>query len=592
VAASNHTRLSRQLLLSCLAVPVGLAGGVVGFLFVRATALLLNLSLQHRFGWQFPPLDHLRAGWWLLPEALAGGAVVAVLAAWEPLIRGHGIPEAMEAVLVHQSRIGGRPAVAKPLASIVAIGTGAPFGAEGPVILTGSALGSLLGQAVKVSPSERKVLLAAGAAAGMSAIFGAPIGAVLLAIELLLFEFSPRVLVPIVIASVFADGVHVLLIGQGPLFPVPPHNFAGLAKLPFYVVLGVVCGVLGVVITRGAYAMEDAFGLLPVKRFWHPIIGAGAVALIGLAVPRALGVGYGVIGETLGARLAVATLLAVFAGKLVMWCIAIGSGSSGSSLAPLLLVGASAGGLVGTALAHLFPGAGISPGGFAVVGMAATFGAAAGAPFTSMVLAFEITRDYNIILPLMLATVVAHLLARSLYPETLMTEKLARRGILVSQRYEVDLQRTTPVREVMTPMTDTVDAAMPVGDLVRTLRSAGRHAAVVADGGRVVGIVTEGDLIRHPRQATVTVGSIASHDQVCVTPVTTVFDANQRLLQEGVRQLPVIEDGQLREMFTSSRCAQGQRDRGGRGPGPARLAPGLPMALRSQVVQDRGKQGP
>ncbi len=513
--------------------------------------MLLNLSLQHRFGWQFPPLNHLRAGWWLLPEALAGGAVVSVLAAWEPLIRGHGIPEAMEAVLVRQSRIGVRPAVAKPLASVIAIGTGAPFGAEGPIILTGSALGSLLGQAVKVSPAERKVLLAAGAAAGMSAIFGAPIGAVLLAIELLLFEFSPRVLVPIVVASVFADGVHVLLIGQGPLFPVPPNDFSGLAELPLYVVLGLVCGILGIVITRGAFGLEDFFTSLPVSRFWHPIIGAGVVALIGLAVPRALGVGYDVIGDTLGGRLAVATLAAVFIAKLAAWCIAIGSGSSGSSLAPLLLVGASAGALVGTAVSTVFPGAAISPGAFAVVGMAATFGAASGAPFTSMVLAFEITRDYNIILPLMFATVIAHLLARSLHPETLMTEKLTRRGIRVSQRYEVDRQRITPVSDVMGPAADTVEQDMTVAELTATMRRDGRHAVVVVDDdGKVVGIVTEGDIVRHPDQDAATAASIASGDVVSVTPTTTVFEASQCLLHEGVRQLPVMEDGQLRGMFS------------------------------------------
>ncbi len=393
----------RQLVLCALSAVLGVVGGLVGWAFLRATALLLNLTLRHRVGWHFPELAHVRPDGWFVVITLAGAAIVAVLAHREPVIRGHGIPEAMEAVLVHQSRISWRAAITKPVASVIAIGTGAPFGAEGPIILTGGALGSLLGQSVRVSPSERKVLLAAGAAAGMAAIFGAPIGAVLLAIELLLFEFSPRVFVPLVVAAVFADGVHILLIGQGPLFQVPTHDFAGLQSLPFYVVLGAVCALLGIVITTGAFGLEDLFGLLPIQRFWHPIIGAAAVAGIGLAVPRALGVGYDVIGDSLAGRLSVGVLATVCVAKLVAWCIAIGSGTSGSSLAPLLLVGASGGGLVGAAAHHLFPTANVSSGAFALVGMAATFAAAAGAPFTSIVLVFEVTRDYNIILPLMFA---------------------------------------------------------------------------------------------------------------------------------------------------------------------------------------------
>ncbi len=256
-----------------LAVGVGLAGGVVGWAFLRVSACLLSLTLTHRASSHFPELAAAHPGWSLLPIAAASGLLVAVLARREPMVRGHGIPETMDAVLRHQSRISIRAAVAKPVATSMAIGAGAPFGAEGPIIVTGGALGSLLGQAVRVSPAERKILLAAGAAAGMAAIFGTPVGAVLLAIELLLFEFSTRAFVPLVIASVVADAVHTKLLGEGPFFSVPNVRYSGIGQLPFFAILGVAIGLLGVVITVVVYRVEDAFDRSRVAPLWRPVIG-------------------------------------------------------------------------------------------------------------------------------------------------------------------------------------------------------------------------------------------------------------------------------------------------------------------------------
>ena len=242
-------------------------------------------------------------GWGLVVAALLGGAVIGLLALWEPMVRGHGIPEAMQAVVRDQSRISLRAAVAKPVATSVAIGTGAPFGAEGPIIVTGGAAGSLLGQALRVSPAERKILLAAGSAAGMAAIFGTPVGAVLLAIELLLFEFSTRAFVPLVIASVVADAVHVRLFGGGPFFPVPGVRSAGAAALPFFAVLGLALGGLGVLISVVVYRVESLFEHTPIPRVMRPVIGGLVFAVVGIAVPRVLGPGYDVIGDTLRNRL-------------------------------------------------------------------------------------------------------------------------------------------------------------------------------------------------------------------------------------------------------------------------------------------------
>src|SRR3954464_61619 len=237
--------------LTALAVVLGLLGGGASWVLLELISLLTNAALLHQYGWSLPSLAHYDPGIWLIPTAMAGGLVVSLLALWAPVIRGHGIPEAMEAVLVRQSRISPRAALAKPASAAVAIGTGGPFGAEGPIIVTGGALGSLIGQALRVSAAERKILLAAGAAAGMAATFGAPLAAVVLAIELLLFEFSPRAFVPLAVAASVGAGMHSLLFGAGPLFAVAPHHYAGLRVLPAFVVLGLGAGLLAVVISRG-----------------------------------------------------------------------------------------------------------------------------------------------------------------------------------------------------------------------------------------------------------------------------------------------------------------------------------------------------
>src|SRR5919199_1681689 len=256
--------------LAFLAALLGLAGGGAAYVLIHLIAFLTNLILFQRIGFSLPSFAHYHPGPELFLAAMAGGLVVSLLAMWSPVIRGHGIPEAMEAILTKQSRISPRAALAKPLSAAIAIGTGGPFGAEGPIIVTGGALGSLLGQLLPVSPAERKILLASGAAAGMSATFGAPLAAVVLAIELLLFEFSSRAFVPLVVAASVAGGVHALLFGNGALFAVPDHRFAGLAVLPVFGALGLACGLLAVVVARGLYLVEAGFRRLPVSEAWHP----------------------------------------------------------------------------------------------------------------------------------------------------------------------------------------------------------------------------------------------------------------------------------------------------------------------------------
>jgi chloride channel protein, CIC family len=536
-----HTPTGRVLLLSALAAVLGLTVGGAAWVLLHLIGLLTNLALFHRFGWNIPSFATFHPGAGLLVAAVAGGTLVSLLAQWAPAIRGHGIPEAMEAILTKQSRISPKTALAKPLSAAIAIGTGGPFGAEGPIIVTGGAFGSLLGQLLPLSPSERKILLATGAAAGMAATFGAPLAAVVLALELLLFEFSTRAFVPLVVGSSVAGAVHISLFGSGPLFTVPSNDFAGLGKLPLYALLGILAGVLAVVIVKGLSLFEDAFERLPVPRFWHPAIGALGFAVIGLFVPRVLGVGYPSISAVLAGRLAIATLLTLGLAKLFAWWIALASGTSGGTLAPILLISGAWGSALGQLLHRGVPS--LSAGGFALVAMAATFGAATRATFAAIVFLFEITRDYQMILPLMLAGVIADLVASALLEESLLTEKLARRGLRVRGDYEVDVLRTMFVRQVMTTDVATLPSDVTLHDARLHFDEAPHSAYPVVDpNGKLVAICTRSTVVRSGDSPSTPLTDIADNDVVTALPTDTVLYSLHRMLEEGVEALPVVDD--------------------------------------------------
>jgi H+/Cl- antiporter ClcA/predicted transcriptional regulator len=534
-----------------MAALIGLAGGLAAYVLVHLIALLTNLAFFHRVGWKLPSFTQLDRSPVVILVAVAGGLIVALMAKWAPIIRGHGIPEAMEAVLTKQSRISPRTAVAKPVSAAIAIGTGGPFGAEGPIIVTGGAVGSLLGQLVPVSPSERKILLACGAAAGMAATFGAPLASVVLAIELLVFEFSTRALIPLVVAASVAAAMHAALFGAGPLFKVPQHDFAGLSELPLYAALGLACGVLAVVINKGLFLFEDGFRHLPVKQFWWPAIGALGFATVGLLVPRVLGVGYDQISLVLNAKLALGTLAVLAGAKLLAWWLALASGTSGGTLAPILLISGSFGALLGR-LAQQVPGLHISAGAIALAAMAATFGAATRATFASIVFLFELTRDYNAILPLMLATVVATLVASALMRDSIMTEKLTRRGLLVPSDYHADILATTPVAAVMSPNVETIDSTASTSEAAKRFEANGHGAyPVVDEHGRCVAIISRDDLLRN---GNVTgdrpLCEVAARDVVSVRSTDPVSEALEKMLAEEIRHLPVIDGDELVGMCT------------------------------------------
>lgn len=546
---STHPPYSSHLRLTAYAAVLGIVAGGAAWVLVHLIGLFTNLFMFQQWGWEVPNFDELRRGPLVVLVAMAGGFVVMLLARWSPVIRGHGIPEAMEAILVRQSRIAPRTAIAKPLSAAVAIGTGGPFGAEGPIIVTGGAIGSLLGQVLHMSASERKILLASGAAAGMAATFGAPLAAVVLAIELLLFEFSARAFVPLVVATSLAAAVHAATFGSGPLFDVPVHDFAGLGQLPWFALLGIGCGLLATLIAKGLFAVEHAYTRLPVPEAWYPVVGAAAWASLGLLVPRALGVGYDVIDDALAGRLAVGTLAVLAVGKLVIWWLALASGTSGGTLAPILIVSSCSGALVGQLLHDVVPS--VSATSFALVAMAATFGAATRAPFAAIVFVFELTRDYDSILPLMLATVLAELVTRATLHESLMTEKLARRRVHVPGEYRPDVMAATRVEDVMTTHVQSLPADATLADAHARFAS-GRHSAYpIVERGRCVGIVTRSDVLATPEDAVGVVGEAFAGDVVSVARGDTALTALHLMLDEQVDHLPVLDaDGALVGMCT------------------------------------------
>ena len=541
----------RLLLLTAIAAVLGVVGGFAAWLLLRLIALITNFALFQRTGFELPAFTEDTVGPGIVLSVVLGALAVSLLAKWAPVIRGHGIPETMEAVLENQARIKPRAAIAKPLSAAIAIGSGAPFGAEGPIIVTGGSLGSLVGQVIPVSPAERKILLACGAAAGMAATFGTPIAAVILAIELLMFEFSTRAFIPLVVSSTIATGMHVLLLEAGPLFMVPAHDYAGLGKLPLFALLGLACGGLAIVINKGLFATERLYERLPISEFWHPVLGAVVFGSLGLLVPRARGVGDDVISDTLAGRLGVAALLTIMIGKLVIWWIALASGTSGGTLAPILIIAATVGGLLASGFDAAFPAVEIATGAFALVAMAATFGASTRATFASIIFVFEVTRDYDIILPLMLAAVIANFVAASVMPESIMTEKLSRRGLRVSGEYAVDVLRTTVIGKIMTVPVETLADTATVGD-ARDLFQRATHSAypLVDDEGNLTGIVSRSDLLTSQVDDDAPVVEIASTDVVTVTPEASAHETLEQMLAGSFGHVPVVEGRRLVGMIT------------------------------------------
>jgi chloride channel protein, CIC family len=542
----------RMVLVSCLAAGIGLIAGGIAFLLYRLIGLLTNISFYGRWVADFTSARHNHLGLWVIPIPVAGGLIVGVMAKYgSSKIKGHGIPEAMEAVLFNRSRIQPRVAILKPISAAIAIGTGGPFGAEGPIIQTGGAVGSLVGQIFHTTASERKVLLACGAAAGMSATFNTPIAGVILAIELLLFEFKARSFIPLVVASTLATAVHMQLLGPGPMFTVTAMDFGIPSASPFYLVLGVICGLAAVGFSKLLYWTEDVFEKLPIDELWWPAIGALGLGIIGYFVPRVLGVGYDTISDILNANLALKLLIVIMVAKAVALVISLGSGTSGGLLAPMFMSSAALGGVFAIGMNEVFPAAHLSAGAFALVAMGAVFGAASRAAFAFIVFAFEITRDYSSVLPLMLVTVIADGVAILLMPKaSIMTEKLIRRGLRIHQDYEADVLQQMVVSETMDRDAPTLPAEMPVRELAERIArhepGVSRHQGMLLmeSDSMLVGIITRGDVLRaldEDPSGAVSLLAAGSHKVIVTYPDETLHEAAAKMLRNNIGRLPVVD---------------------------------------------------
>lgn len=549
----------RMVLVAFLSGGIGILAGFAAYGLYKLIGFFTNLFFFHRIGTSFDTLRNNPLGIWVMAMPVVGGLVVGLMAKYgSSKIKGHGIPEAMEAVLVNRSRIQPRVALLKPISVAIAIGTGGPFGAEGPIIQTGGAIGSLVGQVLHTTATERKVLLACGAAAGMSATFNTPIAGVILAIELLLFEFKSRSFIPLVIASTLATAVHGQLLGPGPMFTVSSMNFRIPIALPFYLLLGLVCGLAAVGLSKALYWMEDFFEELPINEFWAPAIGSLAVGVIGYFVPRVLGVGYDSISDILNGSLALKLLLIVALAKSAALVISLGSGTSGGLLAPTFMSSAAMGGAFALLIDKVYPGAHLDPGAFALVAMGAVFGAASRATFTFIIFAFEITRDYNSVLPLMLVSVIALGIAILLQPKTsIMTEKLARRGLRIHQDYEADVMQQTTVREAMDSDVPAISGDISIGEIAERIArhdpTVTRHQGLVVldKEGKLSGIITRGDVLRALDKAPsgiMTVSEAGSRKLIVTFPDEVLHEALAKMLRHNVGRLPVVDRNDSRKV--------------------------------------------
>jgi CIC family chloride channel protein len=520
-------------------VVLALATGFVAQVLVGIIGLVTNIAFYGRFSTQFVSPANNHRGWLVLFIPAIGGVIVGLMARYgSKAIRGHGIPEAMEQVLLNESRIPPRVTILKPLSAAISIGTGGPFGAEGPIIATGGALGSLLGQIFTVTADERKTLLAAGAAAGMAATFGSPVSAVLLAIELLLFEFRPRSIIPVALASVTATAVRMLYVGTDPIFAMPLLARPTGEAYAAYAIVGAIVGWLAVYVTRAVYWIEDLFEHLPIHWMWWPAIGGLVVGAVGIIAPRTLGVGYDNIEGMVNGKIVGEAVIWLCFWKFVSWSISLGSGTSGGTLAPLFTIGGGCGVALGELLAVTFPRFGIDPRICALVGMAAMFAGASRALLASVVFAFETTLQPLGLLPLLGGCTAGYLVSAMLMRNTIMTEKLARRGVRVPAEYAADYLDRIQVSEACTRHVVTLSEDQTV-DEVHDITATHQGFPILDTAGRLIGVLTRRDFM--DRAADTPLRALIKRPPSVVFLDMSLRDAADHMVREDVGRLPVVD---------------------------------------------------
>lgn len=548
----DYSADSRMLYMSGLAVIVGAAGAVLSWALLRLIYLCTNLFYFHRWNAHIVDPGASTLGWKAIFLPVVGGLLVGLIARYgSDRIRGHGMPEAIEAILMRGAKISPKITFLKPTATAIAIGSGGPFGAEGPIIMTGGAAGSLLAQLLKMSDAERTVLLVAGAAAGMSATFLAPLSAILLAVELLLFEWRPRSLVPVAVASVVAAAFRRMLLGANPIFPMPSSTEpVSHSVMLGAVVAGVAAALMALVLTKGVHFFEEMFEKLPIHWMWWPAIGGLGIGLGGWIFPSALGVGYPVIQRLLNGEMGWGLIAGVILVKSLIWMESLGSGTSGGILAPQLMIG----GGVGAALAHFLPG--VQPGGWPLICMAAVLAGSIGVPLTAVVLAVELTHNSTLLLPLLLASVTSYGIMVLVQKRSILTERLSKRGYHLSREYGVDPLETMMVAQAMhtnvfaLPETATRrDAA----DWLRKMDERGGQAwshwqrlfPVLDKDGKLLAILTRTQMMAsaHEQDLEQLLVSDGNSFPVTVHPDETLRKVATLMADNKLTHYPVVDEG-------------------------------------------------
>lgn len=558
----------RVLPISGLAIVIGVVAAYVAVLLLRLIGFFTNFFFYLRMSTAFSPpagavwpirsvsFAQHHIGWLALFVPIIGGVIVGLMARYgSDKIRGHGIPEAIEAILLHGAKVEPRVALWKPISAAIAIGSGGPFGAEGPIIMTGGAFGSLIAQFFHLTSAERKTLLVAGAAAGMSATFAAPFAAVLLAVELLLFEWKPRSFIPVVLASVAAEAARIHLLGPGPIFPVPLHTVTFSPAIMFGCLLtGILAGALAGGLSNFVYGVEDTFAHMKrIHWMWWPAIGGLVVGIGGLIYPRALGVGYDVIADLLKGNVTLKLILGVLLVKSVIWAISLGSGTSGGVLAPLLMMGGSLGALEALFLPN--QGQGFWP----LIAMGAILSGALGAPLTGVIFSFELTSDYHSIFPLLIACMAAHAFTALTLPRSILTEKLSRRGHHLTREYVVDPMESMSVEDVMRTSITAFPADTTLAEMRQTVEHENRRGQrvypVIDENRTLVGVFTRRDMAKimaniEPSEA----GRMRLRDVIGKEPVVAYTDEPlrfvvNRMATTTLTRFPVVKRGAEPELL-------------------------------------------